>query len=103
MPISSGIFGGAAAKAISPYFEWKYEQNPWAGGVHIRLAVDGSVPVGMLGAYATSWEIGAAARPVRLVNLADAVVHPGYRRHGLLRRLMTRWITGRDTGAVTVG
>lgn len=69
------------------YFQWKYEQNPFLDDLHIYLAVDSKKAVGMLGVYATEWQIGTPPRTFRTLSLADLVIDPAYRNHGLDHKL----------------
>jgi GNAT superfamily N-acetyltransferase len=75
-------------RANQRYFEWKYEQNPWAAEPRIYLALRGGRLVGMRGFYESRWEVGDPAQIVSIPLADDAVVESDERKRGLAAQIM---------------
>jgi GNAT superfamily N-acetyltransferase len=72
------------------YFEWKYEENPYAKDPALYLAFAGSELVGIRGFYGSRWEAGlGASRAVTPLLVADDfIVAPAHRNRGLVSLIM---------------
>lgn len=70
------------------YLEWKYEENPYADGPRIYLALDGGELVGMRGFYASRWQVGDPTREIDLLVADDLLVREDRRDEGIVTALM---------------
>ena len=84
--LQTHLWGGDLA-ANEEYLEWKYLKNPFNKEILIYLAMYDNDIVGMLGRYATCWEIGGENIKIICLMGADAVVHPDHRRRGIFASL----------------
>lgn len=75
------------------YFEWKYEQNPWAVEPRIYLALRSGSVVGMRGFYESRWEVGTPRRVVSIPLADDLAIRPGDRNSGLVTQIMRTALT----------
>jgi GNAT superfamily N-acetyltransferase len=69
------------------YLAWKYDQNPYANQAPIYLALCDREVVGMLGSFGVAWETGHG-QLLKGLSLADLVIKPAHRNHGLLPKLL---------------
>ena len=76
------------AKLNLRYFEWKYEQNPYAKAGRIYLAFHNECIVGMRGFYGSRWEAGIPARRIPVLVADDLLVREDHRNRGLVTQIM---------------
>jgi GNAT superfamily N-acetyltransferase len=81
------LLWGADRQGNAAYFNWKYDQNPYADRHWIYLTLYKGQLVGVRGNLAMRWQAGPSVQSVDCLCDADAVVHPDHRRKGLLRAM----------------
>lgn len=67
-------------------FAWRYENNPFAENPWVYLAMDENKVVGFRGFVPQNFIFGQN-KELKGFTPADAIVHPGYRRKGVLTKL----------------
>ena len=73
---------------VSPYFDWKYKDNPYFSEPIIMVAMHSQEVVGMIGFYGSEWEYGQPPKRVLIPCAADLVIAPGHRNRGLFTRII---------------
>ena len=76
------LWRGDSASNLA-HFEWKYEDNPHAGGPLGILALQGQQVVGFRGYFAARFELSGRNDNIVLLRPGDTCVHPEHRRTGL--------------------
>lgn len=79
------LFDRVLSGADTDWFEWKYEDNPFADHVPIVVATDDDRLVGAKSAVAV--RLRAGNETIDALQPADTMVHPDHRRRGLFSRM----------------
>ncbi len=68
------------------FFEWRYEKNPYTQDPFIYIAIHNQKVVGCR-AFVVQRFVYGKSKEIKVFSPADAIVHPQYRRKGILSRL----------------
>jgi GNAT superfamily N-acetyltransferase len=79
---------GRDLRAISEYFEWKHERNPYGNEPLVYLALCGDAVVGMRGFLRGEWQVGSTKQRVSAVTAGDTAVQAAHESRGIFRRIM---------------
>ncbi len=85
------VYPAADSERLVAHWRWKFETDPFDDEAepYVLLARHGGRIVGAAGAIPLRVRIGGEERPI--AGVSDLIVHPGYRRRGLGRRMSRRF------------
>lgn len=82
-----GYLWGGDHNTNVQYFKWKYEDNPFCEVPEGIIALYNDRVIGFRGFFPLGWQVNQ--KSMKILHLADTVVHPEHRRMGILSIMNT--------------